>query len=398
MNKIKHVLIFTKEFHHPQISKSGGTGIFYKTLATELLKRNIQLTVFGSHRDKVDFEENGIRFKFVKDYFKKNKILELLRSLSGKIRLLRPLYFRLYIQEKKYLVDELKYFVQQLRIKPDIIETHDWEGISMFMDSLNIPYVVRYHGSWNVLVTHFDYNSSPGKMYCEKIALQQCENNIVISRFSEKINQELYQIQNPQLIYNGIDSDFFLPSANPVKIPHSIFILGEISKEKGAYTALEAFLMIHKKFPQATLHFIGNEGKHKQKLKEIAGNKLSEHLIFHGRKSPEEFIKLLSQAEIMFFPSKGENFSLSLLEAMALEKAVVTSKIPAFEEIIENGKNGLIAENANDFFIKTELLFKNPELRKKIELAAGNTVRKKFNINRMVEETISFYNKIICKI
>lgn len=397
MKQLQHILIFTKELHHPLISKSGGTGIFYKNLARELAERGIKVTVFGSNKKSVDFTEDGIRYKFVQDYFRKNKLTELIRSLSGKFKNLLPLHYSLYEKEKKYLTQELQLFIRKENLSPDIIETHDWEGMSLFLEELKIPYVVRYHGSWNVLAKYFGYERSLGKMHCEKQALPKSTYNIVISEYSKIVNSELYHVKNPKLIYNGIDTAFFSPSDSLQKIPFSIFILGDISEQKGAYTAALAFREVYKKFSKSTLHFIGHTGNHKEKLLQLTGKDASNHIVFLGRKPAREFIGLLEQAEIMFFPSKGENFSLSLLEAMALGKAIIVSAIPSFEEIVNDGENGMIAKDAAEFAEKAQLLFTQPQLRKDIGIKAAETVRENYNIEKMVNETITFYQKIVCR-
>src|SRR5690606_9568958 len=136
---------------------------------------------------------------------------------------------------------------------------------------------------------------------------------------------------------------------------------------------------------------------HKEKLLQLTGKDASNHIVFLGRKPAREFIGLLEQAEIMFFPSKGENFSLSLLEAMALGKAIIVSAIPSFEEIVNDGENGMIAKDAAEFAEKAQLLFTQPQLRKDIGIKAAETVRENYNIEKMVNETITFYQKIVCR-
>lgn len=394
MNELKNILIFTKEYHHENISKSGGTGVFYKNLANKLNELGYNVYVFGSSKKPASFLEDGITFHFVKDYFKKHFFWEFLRSLSKKSTFLENFNYKIYLLEKKYLLKELKKFSLSKKINFDIIETHDWDGISLNLNELNIPYAVRYHGSWSVLEKHFGYPSVPkGKLICEKKAAENSKNNITISKYSQTINCEIFNIKNPNLIYNGIDSSLFCPEKEGKIIPKSIFYLGNITEEKGADVALEAFMKIKLDNPESKLHFIGNEGGYKKVLQEKAKN-LESDIIFHGRKNTKEIIELLSKAEIIFFPSKGENFSLSLLEAMSLEKAVICSALPSFKEIIKEGENGMIANNATEFSEKAKKIFNEPELRKFLEKNARQTILENFDINKMVKETINYYRMI----
>lgn len=392
--ELNRILIFTKEYHHPKISVTGGTGVFYKNLAHALTERGFQVTIFGSNRTAVDFSENGIRFKFVQEYFKKYPLKEFLRSFSGKVKLLENFHFKIYTSEKRYLEKKLLDFIHSEKVKPQIIETHDWEGISQALLKCGIPYIVRFHGSWKVLGQYFGYGFAKGKVYCEDQALPISENNIVISQYSEKINKELFNIPTPRLIYNGTNCNLWIRDHSVKEIPYSIFFYGEVKEKKGAYVALGAFLKLQKSYPDCTLHFIGYAGKNEDILKRMAGSENQKNIFFYGRKNHEEARRLLSAATIVFFPSKGENFSLSLLEVMSLGKPVICSAIPSFQEIISEGQTGMIAQNADVFATKASLLFENKVMRDKISAEARTLITDHFSINKMVDKTIAYYKEI----
>lgn len=395
MKPLNHILIVTKEYRHEKISSSGGTGVFYRNLAERLSKMGYRITVFGSSKKALDFEEEGIRYRFVPDYFKKNKIREMLRSLTGKLGFLEKRHFQFYLDEKKYLVMELKKFLKEENLTPQIIETHDWDGISLYLEELNIPYCIRCHGSWTVLEKYFGYkNVSKGRIYCEKLAFEKSKNNIVISQFSKKINEETFGIENPYLIYNGIDAAFFSLDHEVEVLPNSIFYLGNVSVEKGADTALRIFKNIKQKIPGASLHFIGNSNGYEKRLGEFLGEGKHEEVYFYGQQEPQKIVELLSQASLVIFPSKGETFGLSLLEAMALGKAVICSEIEVFREIINNEENGLIAVNEGDFVKKIIGLLQNDKQRQNLGAEARKTVVEKFRIEKMITETLKYYQDI----
>ena len=54
---------------------------------------------------------------------------------------------------------------------------------------------------------------------------------------------------------------------------------------------------------------------------------------------------------------------MALIEALALEKAVLCSNYDAAKEILENDKYGIIFEQSDeDFFRKIEKIFQHPEI------------------------------------
>ena len=63
-----------------------------------------------------------------------------------------------------------------------------------------------------------------------------------------------------------------------------------------------------------------------------------------GRLSEDELIQQINLADISFQPSRREGFGLSILEAMACGKPVVSSNVSAIPEVLEHEKGGYLCE------------------------------------------------------
>lgn len=96
-------------------------------------------------------------------------------------------------------------------------------------------------------------------------------------------------------------------------------------------------------------------------------------------------------------PSFSEGMPLSLLEAMASEKAVVASNVGGIPEIIANGKNGILVEShSTEVLIKAILmLLKNKETQKKFGENARKTVLKNYDIRKSAEKNVIIYKNLI---
>lgn len=395
MKELKKVLIITKEYQCSATPKVGGTGVFYKNLCTELIKNNIGVHVFLLSKQPFDIEEDGVKIHSIKDIFKANFVFEFARSLTGKLKFLEKAHFNIYLLEKKIISKKIQNWIKKNNYHFDIAETHDFEGMALSVPK-EIPYIIRCHGSWSVLERYFGYKKvHKGRVLCEKLAFRQSENIITISKYNEKINKNLFGIQNPRLIYNGIDEKFYKALDPIAVIPKSIFYLGNLSYEKGADTIIYSFIKVKKDYPDASLHFIGNpnhyEGLVSQTINDV---NVKNSIIFYGNRNSKEIVELLSKADVICFPSKGENFSLSLLEAMSLQKPVICSDIESFKEIIQDSVNGRIANEAN-FHEKIESLFIDTDLRNRISLNARKLIESQFGIEKMITETIKYYEEII---
>lgn len=64
----------------------------------------------------------------------------------------------------------------------------------------------------------------------------------------------------------------------------------------------------------------------------------------HPRFAREQLPELLAGAAILLFPSRSEGYPLSLVEAMACGLVPVASAIPGVVDIVEHGRDGLLAE------------------------------------------------------
>lgn len=395
MKEIKNILILTREYKYSNNQKVGGTGIFYRNLSLELTKRGINVSVFLISKNEFDICEDGVRIHSVKDFFKTNPLMELLRSFTGKFIFLQRFHYKIYLLEKIYICKKIKKWIKKNNLSFDLVETHDFEGLALSIPR-DIPYVIRCHGSWSVLEKYFGYkNVHKGRIYCEKLAFEKSKNVITISQYNEKMNKTLFKIQKPRLIYNGIDEKFYKPIKNIKNIPRSIFYLGNLSFEKGADTLIESFLIIKKKYPDSSLHFIGNINHYEKLIKNtIKDTQVKNSILFYGNKNAKEIVELINQAEVVCFPSKGENFSLSLLEAMAIQKPIICSHLESFKEVIRDSYNGLIASQ-NDFHDKITLIFDDRKLNAELSFNARKSVENNFNIDKMVTNTINYYKEII---
>jgi glycosyltransferase involved in cell wall biosynthesis len=390
-----NILFLTREYKHRDLPACGGTGNFITNVSTELAKSNHNIYVFGVNKSKINLHYENVNITFIKSLYNRNLLINFLRSITGKVLFLEKLHFYIHELEKKDIAKQLYKHIKINDLKIDIIETHDFEGISLYIDN-KIPYTIRCHGSWSLLEKYFGYKAEKGRVYCEKKALKKGENIIAISEFSKKANHELFGINNFELIYNGIDTNVF-KSPNEIKIiEKSIFYFGNISLEKGADIAIQVFVALLKTEPDTTLHFLGKEGNYTSEIVQIIKNKnIEEKIFFYGIQNTKEVIEILSKAAVVIFPSKGETFGLALCETMSLSKTVITSNIESFREIIENTKNGYIANNIDDYVSYIGNVFENKEKSEIIGLQARNTIVEKFSLEKTIQNSLNYYTKVI---
>ncbi len=94
-----------------------------------------------------------------------------------------------------------------------------------------------------------------------------------------------------------------------------------------------------------------------------------------------ESIKIHSPQHIAIVPTVGsEGTSLSLLEAMSAQCAVLCTDVGGMSNIILDGYNGLFIEpNSEDLYLKIKKLIDNPELRKRLSEKGYESVQAAFS-------------------
>ncbi len=197
-----------------------------------------------------------------------------------------------------------------------------------------------------------------------------------------------YRIPKDKIVIlkNGIDINAYLPS---YKDNNYALYFGRISDEKGVATLLSAHEISNKK----TLLKIVGTGPMEEELKNQF--KSAE---FVGYKTGNELISIIDRASFVIVPSQCyENCSMVVLEAMALGKPVIGSRIGGIPEQIDDGKTGLLFEmgNVDELIEKMMILTENRDLRRKMGLAARQKLEKQYSLENHCESLLKIYNKLL---
>lgn len=385
---MKTILIFTQEYVLPNQTTCGGTGNFYKRYVDVLIEKGFKVVVFGSNKFAVDEQQENLRIRFVKrNYFKTHPIQDLLRSLGRKLHI-KSLEIYFLKKEIAYLTKKLAQFIKEENIAVDIIETHDWGGYSLYLDKLNIPYVVRTHGGYAIFKKYFSSKINNNKDAIEYEAFKKANNIIYVSNTAKDIYEKTFNTQGV-VINNGVNINCYNKKDY---IPHSIFFFGAASVEKGFDIALEVFYKIYKKYADATLHIVGSGYENYKKKHNVL---LDNHIVNYNHLNSKQLFETISKAHIFIFPSRGETFGLALCEAMGIRKTVVASNIPSFKNIITNGQNGFIANNEDEYYENIIKVFEDDFLNETIARNALQLIINNYNFEITVKDSLSYYEHII---
>lgn len=228
---------------------------------------------------------------------------------------------------------------------------------------------------------------------------------VVISDWVGQFLQRVEQIPADKIvrIHYGLDPTAIRAQRDPQYVRRQLQIppdapvigtIGQLAEQKGQLYLLHAVKHVMPQFPALRVVIIG-KGALSEDLKrqaKILG--IEQNVIFTGYRT--DAIKLLSGFDLFVFPSLWEGFGLVLLEAMALEKAIVASRVSAIPESVVDGQTGLLvpAQNPDQLAEALARLLKSPELAQHMGRAGYERLTQHFSVPQMVSATETLYNDL----
>lgn len=206
--------------------------------------------------------------------------------------------------------------------------------------------------------------------------------------------------QKSKFIPFGTDSDYFVRENEGVE-PHNFIICVGYQKRDWetlirAYRRLADLLETEgKEAPE--LRLIGRPDGAYQKTGEPVKNGKINQMPFLPL---EELIQNIQDALFTVLPLENFNYSfgqMTLLQQMALGKAVITAQVPSMVDYVEEGKTGLFYEAGDDRQLcdRMHQLYTNDQLRGEIGHAAAEYVQYQYNEKKMALQIEHFLKEIL---
>jgi glycosyltransferase involved in cell wall biosynthesis len=378
------IAFISPEYPHEKTTVAAGIGTSIKNLAVELVRNNCDVTLFvyGQRTTEI-FEDQGIHIHLIK----KKKYV-----------------FASWFLYRKFLQHYINHAIQTQQI--DIVEAPDWTGITAFM-KLKAPLVIRLHGSDAYFCRLENRKQKRKNFIFEKLAVRNADALVSPTDFAAKLSATVFGLGPATIrtIPNGISlRDFENPSPQNFEAGLIVYV-GTLIRKKGVLELPAIMQEVLKYRPNSRLVLIGSDSSDKQTAspstwrlieKQLSGE-LETQIEYAGKKPYAEVIGYLEKANLCVFPTFAETLGMVTIEAMAMQKAVVSSDFGWVTEIIEHGKNGYLA-NPKDHRGFAQLIVKLLE-DNELVLQMGNSARErvaqKFDIEKIAVATISFYKSVL---
>lgn len=365
-------------------------------LCLGLKKEGITIEVFApSHKGQQQSDYHGIvvhRFRYAPSF------LEILTQDEGAVLKLRrrPWLFPLVIL---YVLLGTFSLVNLTRKNHyDIAHVH-WpipQGIFGLAAKWLFGYrlILTFYGAEFALIKKL-----PILKYFLRFIIGRADCITAISNFTGNKVKEIKNIQVTIIPFSSSIKAHNYKMDNSADKRKRVLFVGRLVSRKGVEFLISAMPLVLKE-AEVYLDIVGNGPLYDSLKNNISDMKLDKFVKMKGRVNNRELANLYEKCSVFVLPAiidewnETEGLGVVLLEAMSFKKPVIASNVGGIEDIVENGKNGLLVPQKDSKALSEAILkiVNNDELSIYLGENGYKTMVDKFSWNKITSATKKIYD------
>jgi glycosyltransferase involved in cell wall biosynthesis len=265
-------------------------------------------------------------------------------------------------------------------------------------------------------IVHYHLGYGDWMSRSSRLAIRRAEAIIAVSSWTgREIHKDGVPAERIFPVLNGIDVSRWDPAGADGTAIRREFGLGvqdplivqvaQLVAWKRQHLVLEALPRVLERHPTARLLLVGAEtaahagdGTYTAELeRRVAAAGLEQNVVLTGQR--RDVREILAAADVFVLPSVGEPCGLASLEAMAMEKPVVSVRAGGTPEVVEHGKAGLLGEpdDAEELAANLLALLDAPERRRTLGEYGRRRVLEHFTVQRMADDVEAVYRLVAAR-
>lgn len=213
------------------------------------------------------------------------------------------------------------------------------------------------------------------------------------------INENKFNEKKIISIPTGVDIEKFNPDRfqlNKKKNEFSVGAVGVLRSWKGHNYLIDAIPSIIREIPNIKIYIVGDGPQRENLEKKIRTLNVEKWVKITGHR--EDIPDLLASLDVVIHPSyANEGVPQVVLQALAMEKAVIASDIACINEVVINNKTGILIKPKNVEAISNSILslYKDKNLRKELGEKGRRFVVENYSYEKMLDKLETLYEKLL---
>ena len=176
-----------------------------------------------------------------------------------------------------------------------------------------------------------------------------------VSSFVQELARRAYAVPVERVVNGTLLDGRSSPPQPPSAVPHIVFA-GRFNPQKRPQALLDALAGLSECPWQLTM--IGDGP-----LMDAVRQRLEQHPLLHERVrltgwlEANEVQRVLANADLLCMPSSSEGMPVAAIEALAHGLAIVASDLPGFDDVLQDGVNGLRVKKSGSADLRQKLGF-----------------------------------------
>lgn len=289
--------------------------------------------------------------------------------------------------------------------QPKLVHAHfGYNGLKLMpiLKKLKIPLVVSFHG---IDASERIYSQPKYNMRLPKLLDYASAIIVVSSHMIETLKIIPGNLKKTHLIPYSVDSLVFDANISERSMGNSIRILhsGRLVQKKGVPDLIRVFNELAKINRNIELHVLGSGEEEVLSRQLVRDFGIGSIVHFYGGQPHSKVKELMMLCDIFVLNSRVadngdmEGTPVSLLEAMSMRMAVLSTYHAGIPKVVANHESGLLVEERNNASLKSALqaLISDAALRIKLGENARKAVIRNYGKARLEEQLCGVYSSVI---
>lgn len=145
-----------------------------------------------------------------------------------------------------------------------------------------------------------------------------------------------------EVVHCGLQADYARDTPPIGSNEDRFACIGRLSEQKGHVVLIEAFRLLKKRGACPRLVLVGDGDLRPEIERAIAGHGLESQIVLTGWGDEQAVRAAIIASRAMVLPSFAEGLPVVIMEAMALERPVITTYVAGIPELVRDGVDGLL--------------------------------------------------------